>query len=219
MSQLQSVIFDLDGTLVDSSAGIFASLQHAFSVNGVTLNTCLTTSLIGPPLRETVASLIGQHQIMLLDRIIKSFELHYDSLGYLDSSPYHGVDVMLQKLVANGTILAIATNKRSYPTELILSSLGWKSLFRWVYSPDSVQPSLNSKTDLLARMLLDTNLDPSCCLYVGDRAADWHSAKANGIRFAWADWGFSELAPLFNDDSIIMLQPQAHVIVRQWLQL
>lgn len=207
------VIFDLDGTLVDSSEGILASLDYAFSANGVKPSGALSKFMIGPPLREIVESLTPQKDTTLFDLIIESFKSHYDSKGYLLTAPYDGINVMLQQLLGTGVRLAIVTNKREQPTKQIVNQLGWSNYFSFIYSPDSVQPSSPSKAALIGQLLCDTDLHPRQCVYIGDRTEDWHSARYNKLSFGWAQWGYSLQKPDFDDDTFILPAPDEKMIL------
>jgi phosphoglycolate phosphatase len=207
------VIFDLDGTLVDSSAGILASLDHAFRANEVAPTGELSNFIIGPPVREIVDSLSPGLEASTTDMIIESFKSHYDSSGYLRTVPYDGIDQMLRRIINAGVRLAIVTNKREVPTKLIVNLLGWNNYFSSIYCPDSVQPSSRTKAALIGKLLFDTDLNPLDCVYIGDRTEDWHSSRVNGIRFGWAEWGYSLQKPDFNDDSFILTVPDENTIL------
>jgi phosphoglycolate phosphatase-like HAD superfamily hydrolase len=53
------------------------------------------------------------------------------------------------------------------------------------------------------------------CLYIGDRIEDWHAARANNIRFGWADWGFSKDELHFDDDSFVLTKPDLQSVLDQ----
>jgi phosphoglycolate phosphatase len=210
-----AVIFDLDGTLVDSAPSILASLAYSFSAQNVTPNEPLQASLIGPPLHETVQSLAPQLTRAQIEPIIETFKHHYDTSGYLQTEVFPGVESMLQQLQAAKLNLAIVTNKRANPTQLILKHLGWSNRFMHAYSPDTFLPLLASKADLIGRLLRQTGWQPRNCLYIGDRIEDWQSAQSNGVRFGWAQWGFSKDALVFNDDSFLLSEPDSTVVLNQ----
>jgi phosphoglycolate phosphatase len=189
----KKIIFDLDGTLVDSSIGILASLTHTFKTAGIEPATPLDSSLIGPPLRHTVTSLAPNFATSVIDLLIKEFQIHYDTVGYKLTVPFLGVEQMLSDLQIQKCILSVATNKRHIPTQLILSHLGWSRKFIYADSLDSQTPAALTKTELLARLLSRSGWHPSQCLYVGDREEDYTAAQANCISFAHAQWGYGQL--------------------------
>jgi phosphoglycolate phosphatase len=207
---MKAIIFDLDGTLVDSAPSILASLESAFADCGLIPNEPLTPRLIGPPLRVTLARLAGDRDKgTTLDRLTAAFKHHYDSLGYRETQPFTGVEPMLRTLANAGLVMHIATNKRALPTRLILDHLGWARLFERVYALDTFAPPLPHKTALLARLLVDASLAVKYCAYVGDRAEDAEAARANRLPFYWATWGFGAESDGVGDDAIPLVTPDA----------
>lgn len=187
---MKAIIFDLDGTLIDSAPGILGAFAHAFSTCGLEPVVPLTSTVIGPPLRDTLRYLTGVADAHVLDQLTTAFKAYYDSAGYLETQPFPGVETMLVALASAGLDLHIATNKRAFPTQRILMHLGWNIFFKRVYALDSFNPPLPSKATLLARLLTDADLDTAQCAYVGDRQEDGLAARANHLRFYWAAWGF-----------------------------
>jgi len=188
--QIDQIIFDLDGTLIDSSAGILESFRNAFVLGGQTLAHPLTTQVIGPPLLETLALLAGTSDLQVLRPLADAFKVHYDTQGYQLTRIFPGVLDLLKELVDLGRPLFIATNKRLLPTQRILEHLGWTSFFQRVYALDAFKPPLKGKSELLARILSSNGFAPSKTLYIGDRQEDAEVANHNGMLFAFAAWGY-----------------------------
>lgn len=215
---LASIIFDLDGTLIDSSEGILGGLSKAFSNTGVSGVKPIDPSLIGPPLQETLEFLCPNASKALLTQLLDSFKAYYDTVGWQQSTPYPGVADMLHALADAKIPLHIATNKRQRPTLQILEALGWADLFDQVFSPDSFNPPLPSKAAILTQLLTENNLSATDCLYIGDRFDDYNAAKEIGISFALANWGFEQDEAVFHSGIIRLETPNANELMTTFRQ-
>lgn len=186
------LIFDLDGTLIDSAPSILESFELAFSSTGTPLQVSLTNKVIGPPLMETLQRLSGSDDADLLQSLATAFKQSYDSEGYLKAVVFPGVADMLQQLNAAGYDLYIATNKRFFPTEKIIRHLDWARFFKGVYALDYFQPPVQSKTDMVEQLVRERRLRSEECLYIGDRVEDGLAADANQMDFILVSWGYAE---------------------------
>lgn len=193
-----TLIFDLDGTLIDSAPSILAGLAHALAAAGHTAAVPLTAALIGPPLRATLATLAPGADDAALDRMVAHFKQYYDSEGYKLSTPYAGVAAALAKLHAGGATLHLATNKRYAPTALILAHLSWLPWFRSVYSLDKPGHRYADKSAMVAGQMAAEHIAANATgnsWYVGDRDEDRVAAEANGLGFIGVAWGYGDFAP------------------------
>lgn len=189
-----ALIFDLDGTLVDSAPSILAAFGAALDEAGVRPRVPLESGIIGPPLKETLAILAGSDDPAVVEPLAAGFKRHYDETGYQQTKVFPGVADMLENLAARGADLHIATNKRLLPTERILGWLGWRPWFRTVYALDMAGRGFRDKSAMIAGQLGDLALSSTSACYIGDRAEDRHAAERNGLPFIAACWGYGGFA-------------------------
>lgn len=188
----KSIIFDLDGTLIDSAPSILAGFKHVLKTNGIEPLVPLTSSVIGPPLIPTLMMLGGLNDETKLLHMAEQFKDFYDLEACLLSQPYDAVDDGLKKLREVGFELHIATNKRYTPTRNILKYLGWDGLFTSVYTLDKDGASFNSKSVMIESQLKHFGLSADQAIYVGDRVEDMEAAQKNQLNFIGVSWGYGE---------------------------
>lgn len=193
MPRYPHILFDLDGTLIDSAPAILASFRDAFAQTGIAPARAIDASVIGPPLNETLQLLSGSADAALIARLAEAFKASYDSTGYQATAAYPGVGELLAALAGAGLTLSIATNKRLHPTRLILDHLGWDGYFAQVYALDLFTPRLPNKAAMIARLLADQGIAREDAIYIGDRSEDGESADANGLSFIAVTWGYGSL--------------------------
>lgn len=187
---ISHVIFDLDGTLIDSSNSILAAFKGAFEAVGQEPVRSLTSDIIGPPLKEALVSLSASNDPLLLNELTEAFKACYDTTGYRQTVVFSGILEMLADLAKKGLPLYIATNKRIKPTALILEHLGWTRYFSGIFALDSLTPYASHKAELLTHIVSAHSLIHENTLYVGDRIEDERAANLANVHFAYASWGY-----------------------------
>ena len=186
----QGIIFDLDGTLVDSFPGIERSLRSAVrEVTGTDI--AVPRKIVGPSLRILVSTLLALPESDgRVEAVAKSFRALYDAEGWQDTVAYEGVRPTLDVLRARGMRLFVATNKVERPTRAILAHLGLDDGFEIVLCRDSVKPPFPSKAEMAAYLLASTGLGAGDVLLVGDSEDDALAARHNNVAFCWAAYGY-----------------------------
>ncbi len=187
---IDTVIFDFDGTLVDSAPAILEGFRAVLAKHGITAAVPIDENLIGPPLKATLVKLTRIDDRTLLSAMVEDFKDYYDTQGYLTTQPYTGAATLLSSLGQNKLQLFIATNKREKPTRLLLEHLQWTSHFKGVYCLDSTQPAAADKGELLALLLKEEGQASETAIYVGDTLGDEQAATENCLRFYRASWGY-----------------------------
>jgi phosphoglycolate phosphatase len=189
-----TLLFDLDGTLIDSAPSILAGFRAAFQEAGIEPVVPLTSAIIGPPLMQTLGHLTGGSAPLVLAALAEGFKRHYDNEGYKETVIFPGVADMLERLAGLDLAMHIATNKRLLPTERILEFFGWRPWFRTVYAADMPGRNFKSKGSMVAAQLADLRLEKATACYIGDRQEDREAAEENGLAFIAACWGYGGFA-------------------------
>ena len=130
---INNIIFDLDGTLIDSSTSILESFANAFSLCSLDPIRPFSTDIIGPPLMETLSILSGISDKDVLNKLAEEFKSHYDTFGYKKTIVFPGINEMLSRFKDSGIHMYIATNKRILPTKVIykvFDSLNFRCLLQ-----------------------------------------------------------------------------------------
>jgi phosphoglycolate phosphatase len=185
-----NIIFDLDGTLVDSLPGIEASARHAVGkcLPGISLPQL--RELIGPPIRTIFSRLWPERDRSEIDAIVAAFRQHYDSEGCLLSRLYPGVPETLGQLRDAGLTMFVLTNKLSLSAGIILENAGIRPFFSEVMSPDSAEPPYSVKSEGAALLQARHHLVPERTILMGDGMDDMEAAAACGFVFLAAVYGY-----------------------------
>jgi phosphoglycolate phosphatase len=210
INNIKNIIFDLDGTLIESSAGILEGFDFALRKHFIKSSIELNESLIGPPLHQTIAKLINSSDEVLINKVADSFKLFYVSEGYKKTILYEGINNLLDELLKLEKKIYIGTNKRLNPSVKIIKHLKIDKYFHKIYALDSFTPPCLNKSELIKKILIMENLETSNSIYIGDRIEDGNSADKNNLKFALAVWGFDPHNQLkLNPDWELLKSPQS----------
>jgi phosphoglycolate phosphatase len=184
------VVFDLDGTLVDSLPGIQWSVEAALAEAGIPMRHRNLKALIGPPIRQILAELSGVLNGPALDRLERSFRASYDSAGWRRTACQKGAATMLRGLAAQGVSLWLVTNKPAAATGRILGQLALAGFFTETVCRDSRAPAFESKAEMLMDLLRRRGLRSTETLMVGDTLEDARAAEAAGLACGLVPHGY-----------------------------
>lgn len=198
------ILFDLDGTLIDSSPGILASFRRVLDASGLHPVVPLEASLIGPPLGETLQRITGIADDTVLAGLTEAFKRDYDTSGYRQTVVFEGVPEGLRRLAEAGARLFIVTNKRMAPTLKILDALDLARYFTGVHTRDETLPMAPSKTAVTRRVVAHYAIASGNALFVGDSDEDRRAARENNMAFAHAAYGYGDLSGAETADCITL---------------
>jgi phosphoglycolate phosphatase len=191
--QIENILFDLDGTLIDSIGGIQYSIESAIATILPDLEIPDLKMSIGPPIRELLKQVLTDVRPEILDEIVHRFREIYDRDGWKRSLLYEGVYSTLDRLHQLQVKQWIVTNKPILPTQQIIDRLNLQEFFTDVFSPDCRLPSFTSKADMVAALIANYGLNPRSTWLVGDSHDDALAASLAGIPFIAATYGYGRV--------------------------
>ena len=190
-----TVVFDLDGTLVDTAPDLCASLNHALGVlgrPGVPADD--VRHMVGHGARKLLElglAATGGTTPALVDAGFAPFLAYYADHIADGSRPFEGVEVALDLLEAAGCRLAICTNKPVALSRALVSALGWNDRFVANLGFDSVPRPKPDPAHLFAAIAAAGGI-PAETIYVGDSITDTTTAKAASVPVIAVSFGFSD---------------------------
>jgi phosphoglycolate phosphatase len=190
---IDSLIVDLDGTLLDSRPGILDSFRKAAKVVFPMVDLDIAKVPVGPPIRRICAEVFPTISEGEMEQLTRAFRAGYDSEGCRQTRLYDGALEVLSQCAHRHIPIDVATNKPARVTTAILSRLEIDRFFRSVVAVDSADPPFTGKTAILRHLVKLNRLNLESTLFIGDTAEDGAAAQACGIRFVWAAYGYGKL--------------------------
>ncbi len=181
MKTYDLVLFDLDGTLVDSAPGIIHSVAYALKKMGVTEDPSLDLlCFVGPPLAESFQKFFGFSGVQAIEAIAYYRE-YYTACGMWESTLYPGIIELLIALKQAGLTCCLATSKPEKFAKQILAHYGLDPYFDLIGGA-SMDQSRSKKGDVIAYVLSSfPERKKDRTLMIGDRNQDIFGAKQMGI--------------------------------------
>lgn len=188
----QYILFDLDGTLTDSSEGITKSIAYAFEHFGIPFHSLEELRVyIGPPLRTEFAARLGVDEEQAAAMYDK-FRERYAVTGWKENRPYPGILEMLARLKAAGRKLAVATSK-PYPTAMKVLEYFDLAPYFDIICGSSADGKHGEKWQIVSQALKELSIteeEKPLAVMVGDRDLDIIGGRKNGLAGIGLNVGF-----------------------------
>ncbi|ERM92443.1 haloacid dehalogenase [Caldanaerobacter subterraneus subsp. yonseiensis KB-1] len=198
---VKAVIFDLDGTIIDSKKDIVIAANMAFSeFNLPTLSEEILASFIGKGAESVIKMGLGEKNMHLFDRVFDRFEKIYGESCTRYTSLFPGVRETLNFLKERKINIGIATLKRRILTEKILQHFRIEKYFSAVVCLEDVK-NIKPHPEVIRKLLQKMNNVPEETLYIGDSEVDVLCGKNAGVYTCAVTYGTGDL------QSIVALQP------------
>jgi len=186
-----NILFDLDdGTLTDPKQGIIGCLRYALESLGANAPAAQALErLIGPPLSESFAHLLGPGDNDRVEQAVRLYRERFTAKGMFENSVYPGIVDALAELRDYGVQLFVATSKPRGFAERIVEHFELGRFFSNVYGSELSGANADKK-DLLGHVLRAESLPPANTVMVGDRSYDILGARANSLFSVGVLWGY-----------------------------
>lgn len=191
MKNYKYIIFDFDGTVNDTSEGIYHTFKKVLGLMGVNAEGIDFSRHIGPPLEFSYTELVGA------ERCLQGIELHrkvfVEDNAVQMSRLYDGIVQTLTELKRRGYVLAIASSKYQPHAVDSIKNFHLDSLFSFVYGQNEKR---GFKTEVLRQLIDDNGWNREQCLMIGDTPYDIDGAHENGVDAMAVTYGFGSKAQL-----------------------
>jgi len=203
-----TVVFDLDGTLVDTAPDLLNALNHVLTHAGleeVDLQT--VAGMIGHGAKAMIRQGMAHQNITPseagLETLFARFLVYYSEHISVGSRPFDKAPEILDELAAAGAILSVCTNKKQDLSDQLLEALGLAPRFAAILGADSV-PSKKPDGDHIVRAILAAGGDPARAIMVGDSRTDERAARNAGLPFIFVPFGYeAESVEAIGADAVV----------------
>jgi len=191
-----TIVFDIDGTLIDTAPDLTSALNHVLAARGhAPVPAAAVREAVGRGARAMIEEALRLARIEDdVDQMLADFLAHYEANIAAMSRPFPGALEALDRLAASGARLAVCTNKRERLTRLLLEALEIESHFAAVAGRDTFPVSKPDPSHLLG-VIAAAGGEPSRALMVGDSAVDIRTAQSARVPSILVSFGYAPPPP------------------------
>jgi len=202
INTINSILFDLDGTLTDSGPGITKGVQYAlkkFNIDIIDLTSLRI--FIGPPL---IDSFINYYQFNLenANRALQYCREYYEEFGIFENALYHGINELLGKLKSQKISLYIATSKPNIYARKVCDYFDISKYFVDIQGSD-LNENQSNKTKIIETLIQKYKLANDQTIMIGDREHDVIGAKNNNIKCIGIGYGYGSESELIESGAFL----------------
>jgi phosphoglycolate phosphatase len=192
-----AVIFDLDGTLVDSLPDIAAAMNDTLAEDGVApISDADIRLMVGEGAQAAVERALIYRGLaadqLAVARLLQRFEPHYIRHSKAGSRVYPGGRELLEALAAAGIACGLCTNKPQPVTDVVMAATGLDRFIVAIIGASDVRPK-KPAPDMLLAAIAGVGVTPRDAVMVGDSIADFKTARAAGVPVILVDFGYSRV--------------------------
>ena len=190
------VIFDLDGTLLNTIADLSEAVNHALKLRGLPLHSLEEiTKMVGHGVRNLIMQALPaelRDDTATVDAVLSDFTDYYFAHIDIYTQPYPGIPELITKLHQNGILLAVASNKFQEGTEHLIKEFFTETPFVAVLGGRPNYP-LKPDPEIVTEVLRKAGVEKEDAVMVGDSDTDMETAANGGITGIAVGWGYRDM--------------------------
>lgn len=205
-------LFDLDGTIIDSSKGITNAVKYSLNILGYEIpNQEILNKFIGPPLENSFERYFGMDEV-ICNKAIKYLKKYYDEKGMYELKIYDDLEELLSKL-SKKYRLYVATSKDEYNANRILKNLKIDKYFEYIAGA-SLEDGRSRKEDVIKYLLKkeEKNIQNSEIFMIGDTKFDIIGANANQMKSIGVLYGFGTREELEKENATFIVEKPLDIL-------
>lgn len=197
-----NLIWDLDGTLINSEDEVYDSIVKAIADNGLDAKKAVSPLRVGPTIDVLLRTSFSEDYMTeeKLAGVIKSFRKIYDNSDFDKTPAFDGIREIIENNKFNHYVL---TNKPDFPSKRILRKLGFDSFVKRLVTPYTFGTEKKlAKPELFKRLIEEEKLDVNSTFGIGDMQTDEKAAHSAGIKALGVLWGTGTKEELSGCDEV-----------------
>lgn len=204
------VIFDFDGTILNSSGNVLLELRSAIEKNGLVVPKTFDEIVIGPPMPQIIAGLFPEIDRNTINGILVDFRAAHDVSLLKNSTLYANVVKLFHALRNKGARLFIATNKPRAGLVNAINRFGLNNIF--LDFSCFGDEGIRTKSDSVRLLIENYQIDPKSAWMVGDAKSDIHAGKENGLFTIAHINGYSSESELLSAEPNLCIKKYSELI-------
>ena len=209
----ETVIFDLDGTLLDTLGDLHASVNVALGEYGLPIRTKEEVrAFVGNGVAKLMERAAGEVSQALFEKLLAAFKTHYSAHCKDRTKPYDGVMDVLQALKKRGVKTAVLSNKPDFAVKLLAEEYFQGYLQSAVGENEAGGIRKKPAPDSLFAVLDELQTNKETTVYVGDSEVDIQTARNAGVECISVTWGFKDREFLVENGATILIDEPKEIL-------
>lgn len=210
----ETIVFDLDGTLLDTLDDLWAAVNAALKKFGFPLRSKEEVrSFIGNGIVKLMQRASGETEGQLFDSVLAEFKRYYGAHCEDNTQPYKGIMLLLEELQARGIKTAVVSNKADFAVKKLAEGYFQGLLQEAVGENEEGGIRKKPAPDSLLAVMERLGACPCSTVYVGDSEVDIQTAKNAGVDCISVTWGFKDRAFLIENGATVLIDEPKELLL------